>query len=76
MEAETYLTAARAQELGFVDEITGRGADPEKTKAQVKQLANLVKRPEAKEVPKVLERGSDLLHRQRELLLTKIKVLS
>lgn len=75
MRDETYFSAQQAQALGFVDEITGRGSDPDKTRAQVAQLANLVKRPAAQDLPKVREQAAALLHRQRELLLTKLKVM-
>lgn len=75
MRDETYFSAQQAHALGFVDEITGRGSDPDKTRAQVAQLANLVKRPAAQDLPKVREQATALLHRQRELLLTKLKVM-
>lgn len=74
LAAETYLTAAQAKELGFVDEITGRGSDPEKARAQVQQIANLVKRPESKELPKVAAYVKSVALRARELALTKVKV--
>lgn len=73
MAEETYLTAAEAKGLGFVDEITGRGSDPEKARAQVRQLANRLQRPEAYELPKIRERVSTLAMKARQLALTKIR---
>lgn len=75
LAAETYLTAQQAKEMGFVDEITGPGSDPEPVKAQVSRLANLVKRPESQHQQQVRTHVNDLLRRQRELVLTKLRVL-
>lgn len=69
MDDETYFKAADAKAAGFVDEITGKGADPIDAKNRFHRLAALI-RPQKIDS----ERFNNVVLAQKKLLLTKAKL--